>query len=158
MARCGKDTFAEILNKFIPTRKYSSIDKVKDIARECGWNGEKDEVSRKFLSDLKVLTSEYNDMPFNAIKNEVSKFNQDNNKQVLLIDIREPAEIHRAKNVFNAKTILIKNDRVKQINSNMADANVYNYDYDYVVENNGTLKDFRDNIELFCREVFDWEQ
>ena len=31
MARSGKDTFAEYLNDFVPTLKYSSIDKVKDI-------------------------------------------------------------------------------------------------------------------------------
>ena len=32
VARCGKDTFAKLLNEFVPTIKYSSIDKVKDIA------------------------------------------------------------------------------------------------------------------------------
>lgn len=37
MARCGKDTFAKFLNEITPTMKYSSIDKVKDIARLCGW-------------------------------------------------------------------------------------------------------------------------
>ena len=47
MARSGKDTFAEYLNDFVPTLKYSSIDKVKDIAKQCGWDGTKNEKSRK---------------------------------------------------------------------------------------------------------------
>ena len=36
MARCGKDTFAQILDEIVPTLKYSSIDKVKSIAKQCG--------------------------------------------------------------------------------------------------------------------------
>ena len=55
MARCGKDTFAKFLNELIPTMKYSSIDKVKDIAYLCGWDGGKTERDRKFLSDLKKV-------------------------------------------------------------------------------------------------------
>lgn len=152
MARCGKDTFAKLLNEFIPTLKYSSIDKVKEIAKLCGWDGSKSERDRKFLSDLKLLTSEYSDMPFMAIKSQVSEFILSVN-QVMLIDIREPEEIEKAKKCFNAHTILIENNRVKQINSNMADANVYNYTYDYVIQNNGTMEEFRENVKRFYEEI-----
>lgn len=156
MARCGKDTFAMFLSEMIPTLKYSSIEKVKDIARQCGWDGGKAEIDRKFLSDLKALTNEYSDMAFNDVSDRVNIFMSDDNfHQVMLIDIREPEEIEKAKIIFGAKTILIKNDRVKQINSNMSDANVYNYDYDFVIENNGTLEDFRENIKQFKEKEID---
>lgn len=153
MARCGKDTFAIFLGNYVRTMKYSSIDKVKDIARLCGWDGGKTEKDRKFLSDLKVLTTEYSDLAFSAIFETVVKFLELEYYNVLLIDIREPKEIERAKKTFGAKTILIKNDRVKNITSNMADANVYNYTYDYEIENNGTLKEFDTNIKKFVNEV-----
>lgn len=153
MARCGKDTFAVFLNEIIPTLKYSSIDKVKEIAKLCGWNGGKSEKDRKFLSDLKLLTTDYSNMPFEAIKEKVDEFLVCDEFPVLLIDIREPEEIQKAKNVFNAKTILIENNRVKFINSNMADANVFNYTYDYIVQNNGTLEEFKKNIKNFVDEV-----
>lgn len=149
MARCGKDTFAMLLNEIVPTLKYSSIDKVKDIARLCGWNGGKTEKDRKFLSDLKMLTTEYSDFPFQAMKDKVDEFLSDEKYSVMLIDIREPDEIERAKNAFGAKTILIENNRVEIIRSNMADANVFNYQYDYTVQNNGTLKEFKENIKQF---------
>lgn len=152
MARCGKDTFAMLMNEIIPTYKYSSIDKVKEIAAKCGWDGKKEERDRKFLSDLKLLTTEYNDMPFHAIEKKVNKFREKDKYDVMLIDIREPEEIEKAKKAFDAKTILIKNNRVENIESNMADANVYNYDYDFVVENNGTLDDFRREVKEFCRQ------
>lgn len=150
MARCGKDTFAVMLNDIVPTLKYSSIDEVKRIAKECGWDGRKEEKDRKFLSDLKFLTTKYNDMPFKAIKSKIREFNSDDIHTVLLIDIREPEEIEKAKNAFGAKTIIIKNDRVKQINSNLSDADVYNYSYDIEIDNNGTLDDFKHNIETFA--------
>ena len=149
MARCGKDTFAAFLNEYVPTMKYSSIDKVKEIAKSCGWTGGKTERDRKFLSDLKVLTSEYSDMPFNAVKDEVNKFLNDDTNSVMLIDIREPEEIEKAKNAFGAKTILIENNRVEMINSNMADANVFNYTYDYIIQNNGTLEEYKMTVKDF---------
>ena len=153
MARCGKDTFAKFLNDIVPTLKYSSIDKVKDIAKLCGWDGGKTEKDRKFLSDLKLLTTEYSNMAFEAIKSKVNEFLEDSQYVVMLIDIREPAEIEKAKTVFGAKTILIENKNVKTISSNMADANVFNYTYDYTVKNNGTLDDFRENVEEFVSTV-----
>ena len=150
MARCGKDTFAQILNEIIPTLKYSSIDKVKDIARLCGWNGVKTEKDRKFLSDLKLLTTEYSNMAFESIKSKVDDFLNDDRYSIMLIDIREPSEIDKAKKEFNAKTILIENNNIKFINSNASDANVFNYVYDFIVQNNGTLEDFRNNIYKFA--------
>ena len=153
MARCGKDTFATFLNELVPTLKYSSIDKVKDVARLCGWEGKKTEKDRKFLSDLKMLTTEYSEMPFKAIENQVSKFLKDSRYQILLIDIREPDEIDKAKLAFNAETILITNSRVENIVSNIGDANVFDYAYDYIIENEGTLEEFKENIKVFVEKV-----
>ena len=156
MARCGKDTFAQILNEIVPTLKYSSIDKVKSIAKQCGWNGGKSEKDRKFLSDLKQLTTEYSDMSFEDIRYNIDKFKHEDIYEVMLIDIREPKEIEKAKKTFNAKTILIENNRVKNINSNNSDANVFDYTYDFVIQNNGTLDEFRNNIYKFaCAEILD---
>lgn len=149
MARCGKDTFAKFVNDITPTLKYSSIDYIKVIAKMCGWDGKKAEKDRKFLSDLKVLTTQYNDLPFNMIKSKVEDFYEDKEHYVMIIDIREPVEIERAKLAFNAKTILIENNNVDIIDSNMADANVFKYDYDYIIPNNGTLEEFQNRVYGF---------
>lgn len=153
MGGCGKDTFVNFLNEIVPAYHYSSVSKVKKIASRCGWNGGKTEKDRKFLSDLKRITTEYSDMSFNDIKDVVNIFNDlDYWYTVIVIDIREPAEIERAKKEFNAKTILIKNDRVPFIKSNASDSSVYDYEYDIVIENNGTLNDFKEAIEKFAKE------
>lgn len=157
MARSGKDTFANFLMDMVPTMKVSSVDKVKLIARQCGWDGGKTERDRRFLSDLKCLLSDYNDLPFLDISMWVERFKSNGLFEVLLIDVREPFEIDKAKRAFGAKTILIKNNRVPQIMTNMADAGVYNYMYDYTIENNGSLEEFKEKTERFVREVLGME-
>ena len=53
----GKDTFIAMCDKYTYTKNYSSVDEIKCVARQLGWNGGKTEKDRKFLSDLKLLTS-----------------------------------------------------------------------------------------------------
>ena len=59
----GKDTLCELASKHFKVYNVSSITPIKEIASMCGWRGEKDDKARKFLSDLKRLTVEYNDYP-----------------------------------------------------------------------------------------------
>ena len=91
-------------------------------------------------------------MSFLDVYDRVQKFYNDDNKVIMLIDMREPEDIERAKRVFSANTIFIENKRVKPVTSNMADAGVENYDYDIIIENNGTLEEFEENIKDFYLE------
>ena len=70
----GKDTFVNIVNKYVPTENYSSIDLIRKVATQLGYNGGKTIKDRKFLSDMKVLATEYNDAPYNDIIDRVLKF------------------------------------------------------------------------------------
>lgn len=150
MARSGKDTFAGFVGKYVSVYKYSSIDKVKEIARQCGWNGEKDEKSRAFLSELKMLTSKYYDMPFKDIEEKYKTFQEDDRYDVMIVDIREPEEIEKAKRELGAITVFIENDRVEQLTSNYGDAHVRDYEYDHIIYNNSTLKELDFEVEIFC--------
>ena len=136
----GKDTFVEFVADNFSTMNVSSVDKVKEVARAIGWSGGKTEKDRKFLSDLKLLCTDYNDLPLNSMKEKYEEFiNNDSN--FLFLHIREPEEIEKARMIFDAKTILIKKDSVKHITSNLADANVYKYNYDIVVNNNDGINE-----------------
>ena len=158
----GKDTFVDLvsnelndlLKKFHTVINFSSVDKVKKIAKEIGWDGKKTEKDRKFLSDLKVLTSDYCDMPFRSMKSKVDEFCKDDNSYMLFLHIREPKEISRAAKAFNAKTILVTRNQVKHITSNMADENVFNYDYDIVIDNSGTLDDLKMKAKEFVAKQY----
>lgn len=152
--RCGKDTFAEILNKYIPTKKVSSIDIIKKIAIDCGWNGIKTDKSRKFLSDLKKLTTEFSDLSFDYVNKLIQKFYTEYYYKILLIDIREIDEIKKLIN-YNTeiKTIFIENNNIEKNISNDSDKQVENYEYDYIIKNNGTLEEFEENIKEFIKEI-----
>jgi len=153
----GKDTFVELvsvelndkLKRFHTVVNFSSVDKVKEIAREIGWDGKKSEKDRKFLSDLKILTSEYCDIPFESMKSKVTEFIKDEESNFLFLHIREPEEIARAVKAFGAKTILVIRNTVKRITSNIADENVFNYNYDYIINNNGTKEDLKRKVKEF---------
>lgn len=154
--RAGKDTFVEFVSKYIPTKNYSSIDKVKEIAIQCGWNGRKSERDRKFLSDLKKLLEAYNDLPFNYCLCEFKEFLYSDDT-LMFLHIREPENINimlAAVTDFNSDfyrnidikdriivyTLFVNRDGCS-VTSNSSDANVTNYDYDFYIDNDGDIQD-----------------
>lgn len=148
---CGKDTFVDFCKKFISVYNFSSIDKVKEVAKIIGWTGKKTEKDRKFLADLKQLTTNYNDMAFNSIEDAVKVFNSSDD-EIMFIHIREPEEIKRVVDKFDAKSLLIKRVGQEIIKSNTSDANVENYDYDYIIENT-TLEEFEKKAKQFIEDL-----
>ena len=71
----GKDTFVSFCSEVEKVLNVSTVDKVKEAAKILvGWNGEKDEVSRKLLVDLKRLSIEYNDAPTKYILEMAEKW------------------------------------------------------------------------------------
>lgn len=148
--RAGKDTFVELLSYMIPVYKYSIIEKVKCIALDCGWKGKKEERDRKFLYELKKLTDEYSDMSFIDVYEKIEAFAKDEIKEVLFaVDIRDPEDIEMMKDLTGAFTVFIENENVPEITSNPADANVANYEYDFVIKNNGTMDDYKREVYNF---------
>lgn len=129
-AGTGKDSFIKEFSKTYKTVNFSSVDKVKEIARMIGWDGGKTEKDRKFLSDLKALTTEYNDMAYKDTCQAIDEFNKSDN-EYMFIHIRESKEIERIVKDFGAHTLLVKRDGVDAILSNDSDALVFNYKYDY---------------------------
>ena len=147
----GKDTFINLCKKYCSVSSVSSVDKVKIAAEYLGWNGSKTDKDRKFLSDLKDLSTNYNDLPFSDIIKKIDEFNNDNN-QILFVKLREPSEIKKLASLYEAKTALIKRKDGKIITSNRADALIENYNYDYVIVN-GKLDEFEEKARKFVEEI-----
>ena len=149
----GKDTFVSFCSEFVNVLNVSTVDKVKEAAKILvGWNGEKDEVSRKLLSDLKKLSVEYNEAPTKYIKYMADKF-QLSGEHLMFVHIREVEEIEKAKNMLNANTLLITNPRIQIITSNDSDGKINEYNYDYYVLNDGTLEDLKLKAQQFIKNL-----
>lgn len=149
----GKDTFVEFCNEFTNVKNISSVDKVKEAAKILvGWNGQKDDKSRKLLVDLKALSIAYNDYPMLYIKEEAEKFMQNSEQKMMFVHVREISEIEKVKQMLNAKTLLITSTRVQKITTNNSDANVEQYEYDDYISNDGTLDELKQKAKQFVME------
>lgn len=136
----GKDTFVSFCAYHAKVENYSSVTEIKEIAKLLGWTGSKQEKDRKFLSDLKLLTTDYSDFPYRCIEKKIREF-KENEKDILFIHIRDIPEIKKVvENYPEVETLLITNHNVPHITSNIADANVNNYDYDYIINNDDSLE------------------
>lgn len=140
----GKDTLCDLAEKHFKVRNISTITPIKELARMCGWDGSKDDRSRKFLADMKQLTVAYNDFPTNWALNVFHKF-MENDEQILFVHIREPEEIAKfikATEGF-AKALLVRGgERMKKCHyGNAADDCVENYKYDYYFLNDKSLEE-----------------
>lgn len=153
----GKDTFCEMLESFCSVYKYSTIDMIKDIAKEhFDWDGKKNEKGRQLLSDLKSASVKYNDKIYNNMIEAITKAEQ-NNYDLFVVMIREIPEIEKlTKDVSlkdNVITILVTSDRIKNHFKNVSDSNVYNFIYDYYIDNNGTLDDLKESAHSLLTDL-----
>lgn len=158
----GKDTFCEycanIADEYqILVKNISSVDQIKEIATILGWDGGKTTKDRKMLSDLKDLSTEYNDGPFEWIKYNILKLDYD----VLFVHIREIEEIDKVKrfvenNVdFEFMSVRVNRD-ISTDTNNTGDKNATLY-YPYTVEidNNKALTDLYVSALNFVTELTD---
>lgn len=161
----GKDTFVHFIQDKIGQKclNISSVDLVKEIATECGWNGEKTPKNRKFLSDLKDLLTEWNDVPMKRVLRDIALFEIEmveyyglkSDDLFVFIHVREPQEIARLKEKLNAYTLFITRPNHIIELSNHADAEVDNYQYDHYINNCGTLDDLAEMAFDFVEKLKD---
>lgn len=149
----GKDTFIQFCKDFVEVHSVSSVDIIKKAASILGWSGGKRLQDRKFLSELKDLSTWYNDLPFIYLKKSYMDLTKRGEKGILFFHIREPKEIERAKKAFGAITVLINRKSLRTEFGNHADDNVEKYKYDYVIANDGTLDDFSLKAEKFVFDI-----
>lgn len=160
--RSGKDTFVNFCLEELGAfgKLISTVDFVKKIATECGWDGTKDLKNRKFLSDLKDLLTNWGDVPYKKTLQEIDMFKFDldcwnvSDKGVVFIMCREPKEIERFERELNAKSLLIRRASVEfEQQSNHADSEVLNHKYDYIIENNGTIDELKEKAKDFLKKL-----
>ena len=155
----GKDTICTIASRLFSVKTISAITPIKKIATQCGWEGGKDNKSRRFLSDLKKLLISYNDLPNRYLVDEFCDFRSQHQYDVLFVHIREPVQIADfMERIYGTRvTLLIRSDRkdtLKQKYGNSSDDNVEDYNYDYIFNNNCELDELSDKVNEFLKNMF----
>ena len=155
--RSGKDTFVGMVadnfaRNGYRSRNISSIDAVKRAAFLLGWDSVKNDAGRKFLSDLKDLSTLFYDGPMKYMENCITS-RAKNYGYVFFFHIREPEEITKFVAKYpQTKTILIHRKAAEMYN-NTGDNNVLKYDYDFHIINEGTLKNLKCIADTFFESV-----
>ena len=154
----GKDTLCTLAAGHFKVYNVSSIDPIKEIAAMTGWAGEKTDKARRFLSDLKKLTVDYNDYPTRWGKARFDEFMLSDN-EIMFFHIREAEEIKKYVTATDgmAKTLLIRGgDRMSKAHyGNVSDDEVENYSYDYYFVNDKTLEEAETAFCDFLRKVME---
>ena len=148
----GKDTLCEFAEKHFKVMNVSSITPIKEIAAMCGWQGEKTDKARKFLSDLKALSIEYNDYPTLWATERYKDF-LESDYEIMFLHVREGEEIAKFVRATDgrAKTLLVRGgSRMTKANyGNVSDDMVENYPYDFYFVNDKSLEEAeRDFVEF----------
>ena len=158
----GKDTLVQMCQLIRPHKIYniSMIDAVKQQAESFGWNKDKDEKGRRFLSDLKDAWERYNDGPYDLIKyrielikkKELIKYSNTDDI-IVFVHAREPNDIERLVKDFNAFTLLIRRPSIEHTYGNHADDDVENWGYDMIYENIGDLEDMEVEAHMILNYI-----
>lgn len=158
----GKSSFCQFaIEQADGVTEYSTVSVIKGIAEQIGWNGQKTSKDRRFLSDLKDLLTDYNDFPARDCENFIRAYLTNLDWQtykriepIIFIHCREPLELERLKKKWNAKTLVVRRKEAEEQSvSNHADAEVLEYDYDYSINNDGTLNDLMREALEFIRYI-----
>lgn len=158
----GKDAFVRLCQKHLVwCGNFSTVDFVKEVAAMCGWDGTKSAKNRKFLSDLKDLLTEWNDVPYKKIERTIDLYEEkalsydfSSDDVLCFIHCREPKEIQKFVDKMDAITLLIRRPSVENVHqSNHADEQVLDYCYDYIITNDGTMEELETKAVAFLKEL-----
>ena len=159
------------------TKSISSVQGIKDIsAAYFGYDESiKSDKDRKFLSDFKAITTEYCDYSLKYVLKEILRADLDGYSYIF-IHIREPEEIKRAVEMIDKiifphfsskvaeyeydtgkmltvrknyapKTIFVKRENVRRVTNNTSDTEGEKYNYDFVIDNSGSL----DSLKMYAK-------
>ena len=155
----GKDTLCNIASNHYDVLNISSITPIKEIAARCGWNGEKTNSARRFLSELKRIVTEYNDYPLTWLRERYNEFVAGGD-MIMFVHIREPHEIEKFKREIcsDALTILVRGGARMGGGGNYGNASddlVEDYRYDYYYTNDKALSDIEEDFIPFLDKIME---
>lgn len=140
--------------------ELSTVDFVKEIARECGWKGTKSKKDREFLHNLKTAMTEWGNIPnkktledaYNIMKMYLGY------NHIFFVNIREPEAIESFSQLIMEEGMVkpIKILLESNMSSNEVDSianEIKNINYNKVYQNNGTLEDLAETAKNFVEEV-----
>ena len=163
-ARHGKDTVAELLKESLENKGNKVLithfaDLLKYICKTFfGWNGEKDEKGRTLLQYIgtdvvgKKRPSYWVDFLVDFLKLFEMEWDY-----VVIPDCRYPIEISKVKEIFDTALLRVErpnfdNGLTEAQKNHPSEVDMDNYDFDYIIYNDGDIKSLKIKVENFIFE------
>ena len=108
----GKTAFEIACKQYLDNNEYaccsiiSTIDPIKNIYRQLGWDGRKTDKARKDLSALKKMWIDNCNGPLRYVLDYVLKLDNNDGDHVVFVDIREESEIVVLSEALDALQVL----------------------------------------------------
>lgn len=131
-AGIGKYKFIKKLKKQRELNVFSTVSKIKELAKEIGWDGKTlNDKERQLICDLKDAYTKYNNGPVLDIIKDI----ENSDKELNIVLSREKKDNDQLKKYFgkNIKVVLFSRVGASQKDhKNHADRGIYGYKYDEV--------------------------
>ena len=163
--RAGKDTTIGFLRQSlrrhgILSDEFSSIEPVREMLEKAGFDlSQKTEADRKLLSVIGDATEEHSAFrTSHCIFRTNLLFDRaqaEGMGAIMFLHTREPKTIEKLRMTAGdipSATVFVKSDRAVLAN-NPSDAGVFDMEYDFTIENNGTLDDLQGQCAKLARHL-----
>ncbi len=159
--RSGKDTLTDFFSEYGFVYHFSYVDVVRDMLKSIHIDfSHKTDGDRQLIESICNALEKYDDVPMKHLCSNV-RYTIDvenwrnlnhSNSAFIFVDIRKPDNIKRFIKEF-PETITLYIEDGKDINNvTESDASVRDYEYDYCIENTGTLTEFKSAVSNFIKE------
>lgn len=148
-ATSGKSTAAQVILENFTAVSFAFADEVKRIACEFRWDGKKDARGRRLLQRTGDIGREYDSNLWvnRAIKKAKGYAPYPRDAICIFSDCRYPNELDRVRQeMYNVVTMRIERDGVEKLDHTSETALDSYGSWDIVIENNGTLEEFKSKI------------
>lgn len=168
----GKDTLVKYCKEYCDDNEcayvhnYSTVDLLKGMLFRLGWDGDKDNESRKLLADMKRFWVSNNNGSVRETIDKVfsimGEYDEDDDV-IMFIHCREPLEIDKIKSILKSLsavypisvfTLIVNREEAEgKAFSNEADKHTAEYKYDITIDNNDSLITLRCCAEQLCEQL-----
>jgi hypothetical protein len=168
--RSGKDTFCESCKRYCDANELanvmvlSSVDPIKQMLYNFGWDGQKSDDIRDIIVKMKQIWINAQNGPTAFMLTNIMEFHKNHicEDNIVFLHIREPEEIDKIRDIlagFNAigiefYTILLTREQADHSDQRDADNTdiIESYKYDKILENNGDYSD----LDRLSERFVDW--
>lgn len=170
----GKDTFIELaegyceLNETANILNISSVDPIKDMLYQFGWDGDRTDKVRNIMADIKEIWINAQNGPTMFLMNNILAFHASHigEDNIVFCHIREPREIGKLEDAISGmRTVgidimsifIVRSEAICGTYVRDGDdfSTISQYPYDHIIYNDGDLAELDEKVCEFINKLFD---